>query len=232
MNANSGGRGGGIAKVEIGAAGLLIVSFFLPWFQVSGGYNAGSASFATYLSKVNWTQFPEVDLITFGAVAAVIAAIVGLARPQRGAAIARTTLAGFVAAGIGAVWLLSEWGQQSSSLASSGVQVGQGLGIWLFVGAAAVGALFAVVDLVSPARAPSAAAAAFTVPAPAWTPTHVVPTGGMAAWDAPDPARPPIANLQAGVELTVLAQSGAWAQVRGSNSWSGWVDGRLLVARR
>lgn len=91
----------------------------------------------------------------------------------------------------------------------------------------------------TPVRRPGPESAARTVasgpppqvPVPGWTPTHVVPAGGMAAWDAPDPARPPIANLQAGVELVVQAQSGAWAQVRGLNGWSGWVDDRLLVAR-
>jgi len=29
-----------------------------------------------------------------------------------------------------------------------------------------------------------------------------------------------------------VAQGGAWAQVRGLNGWTGWVDGRLLVPRR
>ena len=62
-----------------------------------------------------------------------------------------------------------------------------------------------------------------------WSPTHVVPTGGMAAWDAPVSARPPVARLSERVELLVTARVGAWAQVRASNGWSGWVDGRLLV---
>jgi SH3-like domain-containing protein len=54
----------------------------------------------------------------------------------------------------------------------------------------------------------------------------------MAAWEAPDPARPPVAALSERVELIVVAQAGAWAQVRGANGWTGWVDGRLLVPRR
>ncbi|MFI5259036.1 MAG: PrsW family glutamic-type intramembrane protease [Candidatus Limnocylindrales bacterium] len=81
----------------------------------------------------------------------------------------------------------------------------------------------------APARAPVAAA---TYPAPIWAPTHFVPRGGMAAWDYPDPRRPPVAMLSERVELIVVGQAGAWAQVRGVNGWTGWVDGRLLIARR
>ena len=65
--------------------------------------------------------------------------------------------------------------------------------------------------------------------ASAWSPTHRVPANGMQAWDAPDPARTPVANLAAGVELIVRERRGAWANVVGSNGWTGWVDGRLLV---
>ena len=64
--------------------------------------------------------------------------------------------------------------------------------------------------------------------APAWTPTHVVPATGMAAWDAPDPSRPPLVTLAPGVQLSIMEQQGAWAHVMGSNGWTGWVDGRLL----
>ena len=69
-------------------------------------------------------------------------------------------------------------------------------------------------------------------PAPAWIPTHVVPAGGLPAWQAPDPTRQPLAVLSERVELVVVSRAGAWAQVRGVNGWTGWVDGRLLVERR
>ena len=92
---------------------------------------------------------------------------------------------------------------------------------------------------VAQAAEPAPAEPAPAEPAPAaghaaleWMPTHVVPAGGMAAWEAPDPARPPAAALSERVELIVVAQAGAWAQVRGANGWTGWVDGRLLVPRR
>ena len=65
-------------------------------------------------------------------------------------------------------------------------------------------------------------------PTPVWMPTHAVPMTGMAAWQAPDPSRPPIAQLAPGVQLVIVEQTGAWARVVGSNGWSGWVDGRLL----
>ena len=51
----------------------------------------------------------------------------------------------------------------------------------------------------------------------------------MAAWDAPDPNRPPMVTLAGGVQLSIVEQRGAWAHVMGSNGWTGWVDGRLLV---
>ena len=65
--------------------------------------------------------------------------------------------------------------------------------------------------------------------APVWTPTHVVPAGGMPAWASPDPASPVMAGLDAGVQLQVVESRGAWAWVVASNGWSGWVDGRMLV---
>ena len=84
-------------------------------------------------------------------------------------------------------------------------------------------------EVVGPAAAVPATRAVLP---PAWTPTHVVPVGGMPAWDLPDPSRPPVARLSERVELVVVARAGAWAQVRGVNGWTGWVDGRLIVERR
>jgi RsiW-degrading membrane proteinase PrsW (M82 family) len=86
----------------------------------------------------------------------------------------------------------------------------------------------APVQAPSPARAPIASPPA----APVWTPTHLVPPGGMAAWDAPDPSRPAMLNLPERLELVVEMRAGGWALVRAVNGWRGWVDGRRLVARR
>jgi HEAT repeat protein len=92
-----------------------------------------------------------------------------------------------------------------------------------------------------PAAAASPATATAAVPAPApastaarhaWRPTYQVPPVGMAAWDAPDPSRPPTWQLAGNLDLMVESGAGAWARVRAVNGWWGWVDGRLLVARR
>jgi HEAT repeat protein len=69
------------------------------------------------------------------------------------------------------------------------------------------------------------------VATPDWAPTHVVPPGGMAAWNTPDPSLPPATQLPERLEVVVETSAGLWAQVRAANGWRGWVDGRLLVAR-
>jgi RsiW-degrading membrane proteinase PrsW (M82 family) len=83
-----------------------------------------------------------------------------------------------------------------------------------------------------PQPQPAAAPIASAPPAPPiWAPTHLVPPGGMAAWNAPDPSRPAMLNLPERLELVVESRAGAWAQVRAVNGWRGWVDGRRLVDR-
>ena len=64
-----------------------------------------------------------------------------------------------------------------------------------------------------------------------WSPTHVVPDGGMPFWDAPDTARPSVGQLPEKAELTLEGRVGVWAQVRAANGRRAWVDGRLLVDR-
>ncbi|HEX6597208.1 MAG TPA: hypothetical protein VF045_09745 [Acidimicrobiales bacterium] len=59
--------------------------------------------------------------------------------------------------------------------------------------------------------------------------THVAPPEGLQAWQAPDPSVQPVAQVQAGVHMQLLERRGAWAHVRFSNGWSGWVDGRRIV---
>jgi RsiW-degrading membrane proteinase PrsW (M82 family) len=83
---------------------------------------------------------------------------------------------------------------------------------------------------ITAAQPVAAAVAAPAIAAPgAWTPTHVAPPTGLAAWETPDPSRPPMVTLAGGVQLSVLEERGAWARVMGSNGWTGWVDGRLLA---
>jgi hypothetical protein len=62
-----------------------------------------------------------------------------------------------------------------------------------------------------------------------YTQTHVVPTEGLPAWPGPDGSTPPAANLDPGLDVMVLERRGEWANVRCSNGWEAWVDGRRLV---
>jgi len=61
-----------------------------------------------------------------------------------------------------------------------------------------------------------------------WSPTHLVPPEGMAAWGTPDPQAAIVANLDPGLPLKILETLGDWAHVEASNGWQGWVDGRIL----
>jgi protease PrsW len=81
------------------------------------------------------------------------------------------------------------------------------------------------------AVAPAGPAAAAGPPGSPWTPTHVVPAGGMPAWLAPDPSQPPVLGLVPGLELAADGRLNDWALVRAANGWRGWVDGRLLLER-
>ncbi|GHF59306.1 hypothetical protein GCM10010218_45990 [Streptomyces mashuensis] len=60
-------------------------------------------------------------------------------------------------------------------------------------------------------------------------PTHVVPGGGLATWDAPDAMRPS-APLDPLLPVRLEELKGDLGRVLCSNGWSAWVDARLLVA--
>ena len=62
-----------------------------------------------------------------------------------------------------------------------------------------------------------------------WQPTHAVPAGGLPAWNAPDPAAPPVTQVAERLLVRVLESNGAWARVVFENGWSGWLDGRRLT---
>jgi len=65
---------------------------------------------------------------------------------------------------------------------------------------------------------------------PGFTTTHTVPAGGLPAWHTPDPSIAAAATLGERLPVQVVERAGAWARVVCSNGWTGWVDGRLLVA--
>jgi hypothetical protein len=96
----------------------------------------------------------------------------------------------------------------------------------VYAGVAAVPAPAAAPAAV-PTAPPAPAGPPPVAPAP-WKATHLVPAGGMQAWEKPDPSAAPIANLEARVDVQVTEELGAWAHIVCSNGWSAWVDGRYL----
>jgi hypothetical protein len=86
-------------------------------------------------------------------------------------------------------------------------------------------------------KAPEAASAAVVAAAEegvserGWRSTHVVPSGGLSAWNEPDPDQAAATQLAAGLEVTLLEERGGWARVAAENGWEGWVDARALQAR-
>ena len=129
-----------LALLEIGAATVLIGSFFVPWVAISD---------PNYMAGISWggsagaITTPDL-LIPFAALAAVVVSLAGLAFPARGAKIA--ILVAFAAAFYGAILRFQE--VLSGDYYSYLVPPNPGPGIWLFAGAAAAGAVLAVWDLV------------------------------------------------------------------------------------
>jgi hypothetical protein len=84
----------------------------------------------------------------------------------------------------------------------------------------------------TPATAPvPTPAAASATPTP-WAPSHRVPTGGMSAWERPDPQLAPVAELDEGLEVQLLEETTGWGHILCSNGWQAWVDARYLEALR
>lgn len=61
-----------------------------------------------------------------------------------------------------------------------------------------------------------------------WAPTHLVPRGGLDAWERPEAEAEPVAELGSGTGLQLIDTAGVWAHVRTDTGWMGWVDGRLI----
>lgn len=62
-----------------------------------------------------------------------------------------------------------------------------------------------------------------------WSPTHLVPAGGVSAWPAPDASQGTPIRLTVGLPLMMVERRGGWARVRASNGWEGWVDAHRLT---
>jgi ABC-type multidrug transport system permease subunit len=73
------------------------------------------------------------------------------------------------------------------------------------------------------------AAASGVAVAGSFTPMVRTPPDGLPSWQLPDPSGP-TTFVNGNVALTILQRIDDWAQVRGSNGWIGWVDGRKLAA--
>lgn len=67
-----------------------------------------------------------------------------------------------------------------------------------------------------------------TPPAP-FEPSHLVPKQGLAAWTTPDGRYPAPAVMDPALPVQLLRWWGDWAEVRCSNGWVAWVNGRDLV---
>ena len=61
-----------------------------------------------------------------------------------------------------------------------------------------------------------------------FTPTHVIPVGGLAAFSAHDASVAALATLDPGVSVQVVDRWGDWARIACCNGWTAWVDGRRL----
>ena len=127
-----------LSLLEIGAAGLLIAAFFLPWYQLGGQDVAGLTQ-----SGITMDLMLAWFLIPLGAAAVVAATLVGFVLPGRGAVVA--ILVSFGAAGLGVALRLfnlitGDWGGYSTPPSPS-------RGLWVFAAAAAVGVFLATIDL-------------------------------------------------------------------------------------
>jgi hypothetical protein len=128
-----------LALLEVGAAGLLIAAFFLPWYQFGGQDVAGLTQ-----SGITMDLLLAWFLIPLGTAAVVGATLVGFALPGRGAVVA--TLVAFGASGLGVALRLFNLisGDRSGHLEPPG----PARGLWLFAAAAAMGTALATIDLV------------------------------------------------------------------------------------
>jgi hypothetical protein len=80
----------GLALLEIGAAAVLIGSFFVPWYVISG------PGYTTWISAGGYSPaaLTTGDLLTpYAPLVALVVTLVGLAFPARGAKVARVDIA-------------------------------------------------------------------------------------------------------------------------------------------
>jgi hypothetical protein len=128
-----------LALLEVGAAAVLIGSFFVPWLAPSEPRSWTGISWG---GSAGALTMPDL-LIPFATLVAVVVSLVGVAFPARGAKVA--ILVAFAAASYGAILRFQD--VLSGGYYSYLVPPTAGVGLWLFTGTAASGVVLAVVDL-------------------------------------------------------------------------------------
>jgi hypothetical protein len=156
-----GGRSTVVELVEVCAAALLLVSFFLPWFQATNG--STSRSWVSLLLESQWYRALEVDIILLGAVVALIGSVLAFVRTPRRPMLL-IAFGGFGVAVAGAIWTLAEQGNAAFTWGAWGASVSQGIGLWLFAAAGSVGVVTVALDVLpatadAPTRQPAFAPA-------------------------------------------------------------------------
>ena len=126
-----------LALLEIGAAAVLIGSFFVPWLAPS---EPSSWTGISWGSSAGALTMPDL-LIPFATLVAVVVSLAGLVFPARGAKIA--ILVAFAAAFYGAIL---EFQEVLSGESAYLVPPTAGVGLRLFAGTAAAGVVLAAAD--------------------------------------------------------------------------------------
>ena len=140
------------------AACALVLSFILPWITASfGGYASYSISWVDYITTAGspWAQDIQSLLIVLGAFAALACAFLVVIQGRRTPALLGLSLLSFAAATIGALWLILQFNQTFGLSSSSGVSMG--LGLWIYLVFALLGA-YVSFHLLNPAGDPILAA--------------------------------------------------------------------------
>ena len=208
-NHSSGARQGGLVILAGGA--LMVIGALLPYATIASGF--GSVSFAG-------TDGDGVFVLGLG-LAATLAGFLAL-NGSRSAGTA-ALIVGVLGALLIAV-IFSNVADGVENASGEFVRASVGIGLWV----SAIGT--GVVILGSGLRGRATATGKIPMPTIGqFTPTLRVPSEGLASWSSPDPAGP-ITQLAGGLELAVVHRVDDWAQVRASNGWVGWVDGRRLVS--
>lgn len=232
-----------VASGAIFAAALSAVGVYLPWF-----HHRSEGTFPVVLLPKADGFKPPAELADgrLVLILAVVAALLGVATLFVRAAPVLALSVGIVVAVCGGYLGAVGVRNVSDALDRSSVAVGPGLvlvllGALLVISAGVREASLAVRSLrgrsragfgfakVDPAEIVTPVNAPPKVAAWVWSPTHLVPAGGVSAWPQPDASQGTPIRLTVGLPLMMVERRGEWARIRASNGWEGWVDARRLT---